>query len=136
MDMNIVVITGNLVADPEMSVLQSGDKKLSFRIAVNRRGKEEKTDFFHVNAWARLAETCEQFLKKGSRVAIRGSLQMRTFNTKDGATRTIVEINADDVMFLYGKKEQGDNAAPARYAQSKMDGMPPVAPMDEDDLPF
>ena len=137
MDMNSIVVSGRLTKDPELTKLQSGTEKANFRVAVGGLG--DKTDFFPVVAWGKTAAAVYQHLKKGDRVIVQGRLTTREFDGNDGTKKTVTEINANDVCFLSMSK--GENATPTmpkaeKYKQEKMAGMPPVDPMNEDDLPF
>ena len=97
--MNKITLIGNLTNEPEKRATNNGTSVTSFSIAVNRRGKEQ-TDFFRINAWRGLAESCAKFLAKGRKVAVVGELQARTYDGKDGKTRLSLEVQADEVEFL------------------------------------
>ena len=101
--MNKIFIIGNLTHDPELRTTTSGVSVCSFSVAVTRRfaqaGAERQTDYFRVNAWRQLGETCQKFLAKGRKVAVMGELQARTYE-KDGTTRISLDISADEVEFL------------------------------------
>lgn len=108
--MNKVFLIGNLTRDPE---LQKTDDKVAFSrlsIAVNRsyanRDGEKETDFFNVTVWRTQAENCVKFLKKGSKVAVVGSLQNYTYEDKEGIKRTVTDIVAENVEFLTSKNSQ------------------------------
>ncbi len=115
--MNKIFIIGNLTHDPEMRTTTSGVSVCSFSVAVTRRfaqaGGERQTDYFRVNAWRQLGETCQKFLAKGRKVAVVGELQARTYETKEGATRVSLDVAADEVEFLSPRQQEG--GAPASY---------------------
>ena len=137
MNINKVVLTGNLVKEPDAINLPSGKMKCSFRIAVN--GYNDHTDFFGIVVFENIAESCNKYLKKGSRVGVDGRLTTREFDGKDGQKRTITEIVADNVEFLFLPKSDDQDEKPSQapqYKQDKMGGLPPVDPVDDDDLPF
>ncbi|MEL7602566.1 MAG: single-stranded DNA-binding protein, partial [Bacillota bacterium] len=94
--MNKIFIIGNLTHDPETRTTTSGVSVCSFSVAVTRRfaqaGGERQTDYFRVNAWRQLGETCQKFLAKGRKVAVVGELQARTYETKEGATRISLDV--------------------------------------------
>ena len=102
--MNKVFLIGNLTRDPELSETNSGVSVCRFGIAVNRRrgsnDGEPQVDFFNVTAWRNLAETVNRFVKKGNKVAVTGSIQIRNYEGNSGQKRTFVDIVADDVEFL------------------------------------
>ena len=111
--MNKVFLIGNLTRDPELSETNSGVPVCRFGIAVNRRFSaqdgERQTDFFNVTAWRALGETVARYTRKGQKVAVTGSIQMRTVEDNSGQKRTFVDIVADDVEFLTPKGSSGDD---------------------------
>ena len=84
----------------------------SFTIAVDRKFKDQSgnntTDFFRINAWRSLGDTCARWLSKGKKVAVVGELQARTYEAKDGTTRMSLDVQADEVEFLSSKQEKHD----------------------------
>lgn len=98
--MNKITLIGNLTSDPEKRATNNGTSVTSFTIAVNRRGQDKQTDFFRINAWSGLADTCAKFLSKGRKVAVVGELQARTYEAKDGKTKVSLDVQADEVEFL------------------------------------
>lgn len=120
---------GNLTRDPELSTTGSGVKFCRFTLAVSRSyskdGKRE-TDFLPVVVWRAQADNCARYLKKGSKAAISGTIQTRSYDTQDGSRRYVTEIAADEVQFLSTKNDDG-----------KDDGVDfdDLTPIDED-LPF
>ena len=127
--MNKVFLIGNLTRDPELSTTGSGVKFCRFTLAVSRSyskdGKRE-TDFLPVVVWRAQADNCARYLKKGSKAAISGTIQTRSYDTPDGSRRYVTEIAADEVQFLSTKNDDG-----------KDDGVDfdDLTPIDED-LPF
>ena len=111
---NRVVLMGRLVADPELKTTGSGVSVTSFRIAVDRsyvkQGAERQADFFDIVAWRGTAEFVCKHFNKGSLVAIDGQLQSRQYQTKDGQSRTAIEVVADNVSFT---GERRDDPQPA-----------------------
>ena len=113
MNMNLVVLAGNLTRDPELRVVSSGQPVANIGLAVNRRWKDksgeqkEETLFITVVAWGRTAELCAEHLRKGASVAVEGRLQSRSWEDKDGGKRSTIEVVADRVHF--GKKGGEDN---------------------------
>jgi single-strand DNA-binding protein len=116
--LNKVQIIGNLGADPEMRYTPSGAGVTNFRVAVsrNRRGSDgnmvDETEWFRVVAWDspnyKLAEICNEYLRKGQKVYVEGRLQSRKYTDKDGIERTSVEIVANDMIMLSGREEGGE----------------------------
>ena len=136
--MNKVFLIGNLTRDPELSETNSGVPVCRFAIAVNRRfsagDAERQTDFFNVTAWRGLADNVAKFCKKGNKVAVAGSIQIRNYEDNAGQKRTFVDIIADDVEFLTPKggasSDDGDYAPASRKK-------PALEAFDDDsDIPF
>ena len=101
---NQIIITGNLTDDPELRYTPNGAAVVKFRVAVNKRYKDEagnwkdgETSYFTVNAWRTLAENVAESLTRGTRVVVAGRLQMRSWETQEGDKRTVVEIEADEI---------------------------------------
>ena len=109
MGLNVVVLMGRMVADPELKRTQSGVSVSSFRVAVDRSfSKEErKADFIDVVAWKGTAEFICKYFHKGSMIALAGSLQTRNYEDKNGNKRTAYEVVANEVHFAgsQAKKE-------------------------------
>ena len=140
--MNKVFLIGNLTRDPELSETNSGVSVCRFAIAVNRRfssqDAERQSDFFNVTAFRGLAENVNRFCKKGNKVAVVGSIQLRNYEDNAGQKRTFVDVVADDVEFLTPKNasgsDEGDYSAPAAPAPRKK---PALEAFDDDsDIPF
>ena len=147
--MNKVFLIGNLTRDPELTETPSGVSVCKFSIAVQRAytqgDGERQTDFFNCTAWRGLGETIAQYTKKGNKVAVVGSIQLRDYEDNKGVKRTAVDIIVNDVEFLTPKayEETGQNQTrtqsstnPSRNAQS-VRNKPVLTPMDDDgDIPF
>ena len=104
---NNVILSGRLTADPELRYTPSGVAVCNMRMAANRSYKtasgdyEQETTFFGAVAWQKLAEICSQYLGKGSPVLIEGRLRSRTWqDKKSGQSRTVLEVHAEQVQFL------------------------------------
>ena len=114
--MQKIYLIGNLTASPEVRSTPNGITVASFTIAVDRRFKdangEKKTDFFRINAWRQLGDTCAKFLSKGRKVAVVGEIQPRLYEAKDGTTRMSLDVQADEVEFLSPKQQGNDEPAP------------------------
>lgn len=102
--MNKITVIGNLTKDPETRTTQSGVTVCTFVVATNRRfanaDGERQSDFFRVQAWRQLGETCARFLGKGRKVAVCGELQARLYENRDGKTQMSLDVVADEVEFL------------------------------------
>lgn len=99
--MNKVILIGNLTRDPELSETNSGIAVCRFGLAVNRQHSssdgERETDFFQVTAWRGTGENVARYCKKGHKVAVVGSIQMRNYEDREGVKRTAVDIVAPTV---------------------------------------
>ncbi len=110
--LNKIMLIGNLGKDPEMNVTQDGTPFTRFTLAVNRRVKantgerREETEWFNIVAWRQLAETCNTYLHKGSKVYIEGRVQQRKYTGKDGLERTAFDVIATDMEMLTPKSTQ------------------------------
>ena len=137
---NRIVITGRLVADPELRQTQSGVSVTKFRIAVPRRfSKEENTDFFDVEAWRAAAEFVCKYFAKGKLIEVDGNLQTSPWEDKNGSKHQGVKIVAEQVNFVGDKPKEQTPAAPAANASpaAAPEGFDPFAAVsDSDDLPF
>ena len=137
--MNKLFLIGNLTRDPEMSETASGVAFCRLGIAVNRpyQGSdgERATDFFNITVWRGQAENCARYLKKGSKVAIVGSLQNRSYEDKDGNKRQVTDIIANEVEFLSQKSSNNDERFEGDSAPTKT-VRPTLEPIDDDKLPF
>jgi single-strand DNA-binding protein len=111
--MNHVILAGNLTRDPESRQLPSGTAVADLGLAINDSYKNksgelvETTCFVDVVVWGRLAETCSQYLRKGSPVLVEGRLQLDQWTTQEGEKRSKLRVRADRVQFLGGKRAEG-----------------------------
>ena len=140
MDLNKVMIIGNLTRDPETRTTPSGQVVATFGVATNlvwtdaSGQRQTKAEFHNVVAWRKLAEICAQYLKKGNKVYIEGRLQTRDWEGKDSVKRTRTEIVADNMIMLGTKGDGG----PSR---SSDEGSQPAPTSHEEeiqveDIPF
>jgi single-strand DNA-binding protein len=113
-NINRVVLTGNLTADPELRSLPSGTSVCKLRVASNTRRKDgasgewvDKPNFFDVTVWGAQGENCARYLSKGRPVAIDGRLEWREWETQEGAKRQSIDIIAESVQFLGGRDDSG-----------------------------
>lgn len=110
--LNKVMIIGNLGRDPEMRYTSSGRPVTSFSVATNRVSvtpegeRRQFTEWFNVVAWGNLAETCNQYLRKGSRVYIEGRLQTRSWEDAEGQRRYRTELVARDLIMLDARRPE------------------------------
>ena len=149
--LNCAIIMGRLVADPELRTTTTGLAVTSFTVAVDRgyvkQGEERQTDFIDVVAWRKTADFVSRFFRKGSMIAVQGSITTRSHEDKNGIKRKAVELVADNVSFCGSKTESGG----VRMDSAIAPAAEPIAPApsfstgsssdfeeitDDDDLPF
>jgi single-strand DNA-binding protein len=151
MNINRVVLTGNLTRDPELLATSNGVSVCKLGVAVNTRRKnnstgdwEEKPNFFRVTVFGKQAESCERFLKKGRPVAIDGRLEWSQYE-RDGQKRESIDIIADSVQFLGGRDDAGNGNGFSSSVRATESDVPidtgdfetaPVAAGADDDIPF
>ena len=153
---NKVILIGNLGRDPEMRYTQSQQAVANFTLATsdswtdrNTNERRERTEWHRVVCFRRLAEICGEYLRKGSKVYIEGSLQTRSWEGQDGQTRYTTEVVARDMQMLDSRGEggyapeggpppQGQDQGRAQPRTGPRAEPPPPPPEDdfEDDIPF
>ena len=131
--MNKCILIGNLTKDPEITTTSNGVSVCRFTLAVTRRFAnsegERDTDFISIVAWRALADNCHKFIKKGSKVAVVGNIQSRSYDATDGTKRYVTEIVAEEVEFLNTRNSD----APV---SDRKDEVTKLEPIDDDSLPF
>lgn len=138
--MNSIILIGNLTKDPEMQITSNNVAICKFTVAVTRKFSNQdgsrEADFIPVVAWRGQAENCGKYLKKGSRVAVRGALQLRNYEGQDGARRYVTEVIADEVQFLTTRSEAEEAAAYEVQTQPAKPAIKAAKPIADGDLPF
>ena len=133
--MNKVILIGNLTKDPELTTTTSGISVCRFSLAVSRRFTnsegERETDFINVVVWRNLADNCHKFLRKGSKAAVVGNLQTRSYDAQDGSKRYVTEVVADEVEFISTNRNTDSSEG-----KKKADEVSELEPIDDDSLPF
>ena len=125
--LNVVALMGRLVADPELRQTPNGISVTTFTIAVDRsfvrQGEQRQADFIDIVCWRSSAEFVCKYFRKGSLIAVNGSIQTRKYQDKNGNNRTAFEIVADNVHFAGAKGSGGatgePSPAPVRQTYSK-----------------
>jgi single-strand DNA-binding protein len=141
-----IVIVGNLGRDPEMRYLPSGQAVTNFSVATNRQytassgEKVKETTWFRVSAWGRQAETCNQFLKSGSKVLVEGRMNPdkdsggpRIWTRQDGSSAASYEITSDRVVFMDSRNDQGGNTGGNTGGNDQYQQAPSET---DDEIPF
>lgn len=123
---NKVILMGNLTKDPELRYTPQGTAVVNLRLAVNRRFRnknqelKEEVCFITAVVWNKQAETCNQYLRKGSGVFVEGRLQSRSWEDNAGQKRSVIEVRAERVQFL-GKPGVKESAEPQEAPEALTD---------------
>ena len=145
---NKVILMGNLTRDPELQYLPSGTAVAKFGIAVNRvyndrQSGERKEDvcFVDITAWARQAEVCNEYLRKGNPVFLEGRLNFNSWETDDGQRRSKLDVVAERVQLVGGRQDSDgggayDQASPASASPSPEFSGEAGQSTTDDDIPF
>lgn len=142
--LNLVVLIGNLTADPELQYTQSGVARTNFRIAINRQYRDsndelqEETDFIPIVVWRNQAENCATYLSKGRSVAVTGRLRRRSWENDDGETQWFTEVVARNVQFLSGRPSESSQQDTGNYdsSQSSKESQQTGSSEEDDNIPF
>ena len=103
--MNKCILMGRLTKDAELRQTQSGVPVASFSMAVERRSQKGEVDFINCVAWRQTAEFVTKWFRKGSMIAIVGSVQTRKYTDNEGKERTVTEVVADEAYFTGSKND-------------------------------
>ena len=133
---NKVFLGGRLTSDPEIKQTPGGKMVCQFSVAVNRKGKDQPTDFINCVAWEKSAELLSKYFRKGSSICVVGELQVRQWKDKDGGNRYATEVRVSEINFVDSKN---DNESPAQtyvpdVYKTPTDGFTDMG--GGDDLPF
>ncbi|WP_444659821.1 single-stranded DNA-binding protein [Caproiciproducens sp. R2] len=150
--LNVAVLMGRLVADPELRHTPNDVSVTSFTIAVDRSyvkaGADRQADFIDIVAWRSTADFVCRYFHKGQLVAVQGSIQTRSYTDKDGNKRKAFEVVADNVHFAESKRDSAGAQGSNYHSKTDVTAEQPVPaytsgdtgdfeemPLD-DDLPF
>lgn len=112
---NKVILVGNLGKDPEIKYLEGNIARVHFSLATTEAYKDkggnriEQTEWHNIVIWRALAESAEKLLKKGMQIYLEGKIQTRQWNDKDGAKKSITEINCDNFVILQRREGSGND---------------------------
>ena len=135
--LNKVFLIDNLTKQPELRYTPSGTAVADLRLAVNRNyttqggEKREETCFLTVVVWGKQAESCGEYLDKGSPILVEGRLQTREWEAKDGGKRTVIEVVAERVQFMGRGRATAPATVPAAESFAEEGGG-----SNNDDVPF
>lgn len=136
--MNKIFLIGNITHDPELSETDGGTARCKFSLAVNRayagNNGERQTDFFACVAWRNQAEAIARYCKKGSKISIVGTVQVRQYEDSQGVKRTAFDVVIQEQEFLSKASEtaEEENNVPKATNQRKK---PTLKPVDDDEEP-
>ena len=132
--LNKIMLIGNLGRDPELNVTAEGTPVTKFSLAVSRKTSngEKETEWFNIVAWRQLAEICERYLHKGSKVYIEGRVTQRKYTDKNGLERTTVDVVANEMEMLTPKS--ASSGSESYSAVGVGDNNDPFLPDYPDDL--
>ena len=136
-NLNKVFLIGNLTKDPELRYIPSGQAVATFTMAINRTYKDSSGDkkedatFIKIVTWARLAEICNEYLKKGQPVFVEGRIQTRSWDGPDGQKRYATEVVAENVQFLGTKS---GTSKPSDPEEKPLSDKAKAAGFTQDDL--
>jgi single-strand DNA-binding protein len=150
--LNVAVLMGRLVADPELRHTPNGISVTSFTLAVDRSyvksGTERQTDFIDIVAWRNTAEFVCKYFRKGQLAAVQGAIQTRSYTDKDGNKRKAFEVVADNVHFAESKRDGAAAGAGVSHPRPESADQQPASAYEsgntgdfeeiptDDDLPF
>ncbi len=142
-NLNRVLLIGNLTKDPELRYIPSGTPVANLRLAVNSTWKDqagqrkEETCFVTIVVWAKQAELCNQYLKKGRSIFVEGRLLYRQWET-EGKTRSTMEVRADRVQFLGSPGSTRTEPAERPQEETAVEAVPDTVPDTgaDADVPF
>jgi single-strand DNA-binding protein len=137
-------VIGHLGKDPEMRYTPSGVPVTSFNVATSRKWtnangeQQEKTTWFRVTCWRKLAELTAQYCQKGKLVLVEGDIEASTWTDKEGNARATLELTATNVRFLSGRGEGGEGGEMPVRAAAGAGGNHGDSdfPANEDEIPF
>ncbi len=151
---NKVILIGNLGKDPEVKYTPQGTAVAKFSLATNDRYKDkegnwqDRTEWHNITAWARTAEICGEYLKKGGKVYIEGSMRTHSWDDKQsGQKKFMTEVVVNDLVLLSGRGEAGGGDTSERSRGASGNGFDqrapeheaehaPSAPISDEDIPF
>ena len=148
--MNKLQLIGNLGKDPEKIPTKTGTTMVKLCVATTDRGYtkkdgtkvDDRTDWHNITVFGKLAEICEKYLRKGSKIYIEGSLHYQQVKQEDGSVKTYTSIDADNIEMLDPKQAQPTQqtsavpAATKRPTMTTQDIVDAVEQAQTDDLPF
>lgn len=136
---NLCVLIGRTTRDPELRRTGNGTAVTSFTLAVNRDFKKndgQEADFIQCVAWKKTAELLEQYVHKGDRIAVNGSIRTRNYEDSHGRTVYVTEVLVNHVEFLGTKNREQSNYNNNGYTEPDNFNDNEHFELEKDDLPF
>ena len=128
--LNVITLMGRLTRDPQIFSKEESIDVVNFDIAVDNIGQDAGTSFFTCKAFGKIADNVNNYCKKGSKVAVNGRIQQRTYLAKDGSKRSVYEVICDSVEFLDPKpKTEEEDELPFEEEPVKEEPQPKFDPM-------
>lgn len=136
--MNKVVLIGRMVADPELRFAAGSGMAISrFRVAVNRRKKEDGADFINCVSFGKTAETIAQYFTKGRQIAVAGNIRTGSYDAQDGNKRYTTDVAVESFEFIGSNGQANNQGSNNTDAFSEFGGFDDVTPADDmGDCPF
>ena len=135
--MNSIVLLGRATSAIELKSTQAGKSVATFSLAVKRPFTKDVTDFFNVTVWDKQAELLSRYVGKGDQICIRGYIQNRSWEDKQGNKRTATDVVAQEITFCESKKESESNYTPSYSNATQGKFEPRFEEVKADDgLPF
>ena len=144
--MNKVFLIGYLAREPELRYTSSNIPVASFTLAVNRnftnQNGEKEADFINIVAWKKQAENIHKYCFKGSKVAIEGRIQVRSYDDQNGQKRYVTEVVSENIEFISTKKEEPKEKSNSEIIKDVMEDKDPFeefakeTQISDSDLPF
>lgn len=129
--MNTTILIGRLTSDLELRKTSNGTEVVNFTLAVPRKFNRDETDFINCIAWRAQAENLTKYCGKGSRIAVTGRIETRSYDAQDGTKRYVTEVISESVEFLDTKKESIQDTLADSFDNTDINTI-----VDDDELPF
>lgn len=136
--MNKVILIGRLTADPELKYTQSGKAFSKFSLAITKQFKRDEADFINCVAWEKRAELVAEYLRKGDKAGVSGSITTGTYENQEGKKIKTFDILVEEIEFLENKKEEikKENIKEDIEKIFKKEEKTKIEKLDDDEFPF
>ena len=138
--MNNSILIGRLTKEADLRFTSNGTATASFTLAVERAFKnasgEKETDFINCVVWRKQAEALANYTSKGSKLAVRGRIQTRSYDNNEGKRVYVTEVVVEEFTFLDSKKDNQKSSEPTKMDSDSFNKSSNTIPIDDDSLPF